>query len=163
MHMPSAASPHLSPRVVQGGGAAPVPAPVPAALDATVAPGEVVVLLLVDVAPGSRLWGYARFVLGRWPLRHVAGLRFAKQLGSGFEGGFGLRPSGTRQGLFLVFDGDAQAEAFVQASPLLASYRRHARELCVLKLRGHQCPRQLVGPRLRHRRHGACRRGPSRR
>ena len=134
MHMPSAASPHLSPRVVQGGGAAPVPAPAPAAPDTTVAPREVVVLLLVDVAPGSRLWGYARFVLGRWPLRHVAGLRFAKQLGSGFEGGFGLRPSGTRQGLFLVFDGDAQAEAFVQASPLLASYRRHARELCVLKL-----------------------------
>ena len=64
--------------------------------------GQVVLLLLVDVAPGSRLWGYARFVLGSLALRGVPGLRFSRQLGSGYEGGFGVRPSGTRQGLFLA-------------------------------------------------------------
>lgn len=132
MHLPPVATPDLLHRAAQGGGAA--PAAVPVAAPSTAASAEVVVLLLADVAPGSRAWGYARFVLGRWPLRHVQGLRFARQLGSGFEGGFGLRPSGTRQGLFLVFDGDARAEAFLQASPVLAAYRRHARELCVLKL-----------------------------
>lgn len=95
--------------------------------------GPVVVLLLVDVAPASRLWGYARFVLGSLALRGVHGLQFSRQLGSGHEGGFGLRPSGTRQGLFLVFDDDAAAEAFLH-SPRADAYRRRAREFCLVKL-----------------------------
>ena len=95
--------------------------------------GQVVLLLLVDVAPGSRLWGYARFVLGSLALRGVRGLRFSRQLGSGYEGGFGVRPSGTRQGLFLAFDDESAADAFAR-SPLADAYRRHAREICLVKL-----------------------------
>lgn len=107
--------------------AAPVPAPRGGV------GGQVVLLLLVDVAPGSRLWGYARFVLGGLALRGVQGLRFSRQLGSGHEGGFGVRPSGTRQGLFLVFDDESAAGAFIR-SPRADAYRRHARELCLVKL-----------------------------
>ena len=59
------------------------------------AAAEVAVILLVDIAPGSRLWGWSRFVVARFGLRQVPGLRFFKVLGSGHEGGFGLRPSGS--------------------------------------------------------------------
>jgi spheroidene monooxygenase len=65
----------------------------------------------------------------------VAGLRFAKVLGIGHGGGFGLRPSGSRQGLFLVFDDEALARSFVAQSPVLAGYRARAQELCVSILR----------------------------
>ena len=50
-------------------------------------------------------------------------------------GGFGLRPSGTRQGLFLAFDDEASARRFIAQSPVVDAYRRHARECCVALLR----------------------------
>jgi spheroidene monooxygenase len=103
-----------------------------------VAHDDVAVLLLACMAPGARLWGWSRIVLGAWPLRGVPGLRFAKALGSGHGGGFGLRPSLSRQGLFAVFDAQAAADAFV-ASAVIESYRAHAEELCLLKLRAISC------------------------
>jgi hypothetical protein len=99
-----------------------------------VATGPVAVMLMVDIASGARLWGWSRFVVGRFALSRVPGLRFFKVLGSGHEGGFGLRPSGSRQGLFCVFDDVAAADAFLDGSPLSAAYRAHAREYFALKL-----------------------------
>ena len=64
--------------------------------------GQVVVLVLAQMKPGSRAWGWWRIVRGPGALRGEPGLRFAKVLGSGHEGGFGLRPSGSRLGLFLL-------------------------------------------------------------
>lgn len=95
---------------------------------------DVAVLLLVELAAGSRAWGWSRIVLGQRPLRGVSGLRFAKALGSGERGGFGLRPSLSRQGLFALFDGERAAQAFL-ASPQVAAYRAHAKELCTVLLR----------------------------
>ena len=102
----------------------------------TAAASACVVLLLADIGPGlDRLWGYARFVLGPGVLRaRVPGLRFAKVLGSGHEGGFGLRPSASRQGLFALFDDRASASAFIDRSPVAEAYRRHAREFCQMEL-----------------------------
>lgn len=97
--------------------------------------GSVAVVVLVDFKAEAVLWGWSRLVLQRWPLRHVAGLKFCKVLGSGFEGGFGLRPSRSRQGLFLGFDSQSAARQFVDSSALLAGYRARARELCVAMLR----------------------------
>jgi hypothetical protein len=96
----------------------------------------VVVLLLADIASGlDRLWGHARFVLGPRALRgRVAGVRFAKVLGSGHEGGFGLRPSASRQGLFVLLEDAPSASAFLDRSPVAEAYRRHAREFCQLEL-----------------------------
>jgi hypothetical protein len=96
--------------------------------------GRVVVLVLSEFAPAYRLWGWSRLVLQRWPLRQVPGLMFSKVLGSGYEGGFGLRPSGTRQGLFLGFDNLQAAQAFVHDSPVLEAYRQRSRECCVAVL-----------------------------
>jgi hypothetical protein len=96
---------------------------------------DVIVLLLAELAAGSLLWGWSRIVLRSWPLRSVPGLRFAKALGSGQRGGFGLRPSLSRQALFAVFDGEAAADAFLETSPTVDAYRAHAGELCLVKLR----------------------------
>jgi spheroidene monooxygenase len=96
---------------------------------------DVVVLLLLELAPGALAWGWSRIVGGAALLRGVPGLRFAKALGSGQHGGFGLRPSLRRQGLLAVFDGEAAAHDFLAASPLAAAYRTHAAEWCSLVLR----------------------------
>ena len=102
-------------------------------------PDDVVVLLLIDLAPGSLLWGWSRVVFGQWLLRHVRGLRFSKAMGSGQDGGFGLRPSATRQSLFAVFDGEAAAQDFLAHSKVMTAYRAHSRECCVAVLRATSC------------------------
>jgi spheroidene monooxygenase len=114
----------------------------PASAPATLAAGgssptadDVVVLVLIDLAPGSLLWGWSRVIFGNRVLRNVRGLRFAKAMGSGEDGGFGLWPSATRQSLLAVFDGEPAAADFLAASPTMAAYRAHARECCVAVLR----------------------------
>jgi hypothetical protein len=97
------------------------------------------VLILVDIAPSSRAWGLQRYVLGAWPLRGIEGLRLVKVLGSGHDGGFGLRPSGTRQGLLCLFDTSAQAASFLYRSTLADEYRAHAREFFSVRLRAYSC------------------------
>ncbi|HRD95690.1 MAG TPA: spheroidene monooxygenase [Rubrivivax sp.] len=101
-------------------------------------PGDVVVLLLAQLARGALWWGWSRVVLRSWPLRAVQGLRFAKALGSGQHGGFGLKPSLARQGLFAVFESESAADAFL-AGDIVDAYRRHAGELCLVKLRATSC------------------------
>ena len=112
---------------------APSATPKPAA--AVRSAGSVAVVVLADLQRRSRLWAWSRLVLGRWPLRAVPGLRFAKVLGSGQGGGFGLKPSGTHRALFLGFDDEAAAMAFVEQSEVLAGYRSRAREMLVAVLR----------------------------
>lgn len=119
--------PPLAPRSATGG-------PLPSALAA-----DTVVLLLVDFDPAARLWGWLRLVRGAAALRREAGLRWCKVLGSGHDGGFGLKPSGTRQGLFCVFDTDAHARAFIDSSPLVHAYRHRAREFVALRLAPVSC------------------------
>lgn len=96
-------------------------------------------MLLADIAPSSKLWGWSRIMIGPRPLRAVPCLRFAKLLGSGFEGGFGLRPSSSRQGLFAVFGNLRSAEEFIAYSELATTYRQRSREMCVIKLRAWSC------------------------
>jgi hypothetical protein len=100
---------------------------------------DVVVLLLADIVPGSRWWGWSRIVLGGWPLRAVPGLRLAKALGSGHQGGFGLRPSASRQGLLAVFADEAAADHFIHRSAAVAAYRDRADDFVLAKLRATSC------------------------
>lgn len=99
--------------------------------------GQVATLVLIDAR--SALWAAMRLVRGRRALRGTPGLRFAKVLGSGYEGGFGLKPSATRGGLFCVFDDEASARRFLETSPTLQAYRSHAREFCSVLLRPYAC------------------------
>ena len=95
----------------------------------------VAVLMLVQMRRGAAGWGWSRVVLGERLLRQVDGLRFARALGCGRGGGFGLQPSLYRQGLFALFDNDSDADAFIDASPVTAAYRAHARECLAARLR----------------------------
>jgi quinol monooxygenase YgiN len=128
---PVSASPLLRAAAAGTNAAAPAEAAPPSSCRAD----EVAVLLLADVAPASRLWGWSRIVLGARPLRQVPGLRLAKALGSGHDGGFGLRPSVSRQGLFALFGSEAEADDFVHASPIARAYAARSREFLSLKLR----------------------------
>ena len=100
--------------------------------------GQVAVLLLADIAPRFRFWGYARFILRGLPLRGIAGLVFFKVMGSGYDGGFGLRPSGSRQALFCLFNSDASADAFLK-SEVVNAYARRSSEFCTAKLHAYSC------------------------
>jgi spheroidene monooxygenase len=68
------------------------------------------------------------------PLR-APGLLFHKVLGSGQDGGFGLAPSLSHQGLFTAFDHEAQARAFLEEAPVLDRYRQRAAEFAWLLLK----------------------------
>jgi hypothetical protein len=100
---------------------------------------QVVVLLLADIAEGSRLWGWSRIVKGPQALQDVPGLLFSKVLGSGFEGGFGLRPSPSRQGMFGLFESLSAAQAFVTDSSLLQAYQERSDEFCWALLKTWSC------------------------
>ena len=106
-----------------------------AAGEADPAGDEVAVLVLAQMKPAARAWGWWRIVRGPGALRGEPGLRFAKVLGSGHDGGFGLRPSGSRMGLFLLFDGEVSARAFIDRSAHLQAWRQRAAELCIAVLR----------------------------
>ena len=100
---------------------------------------QTIVVVLADIASESRMWGWTRIARGTQSLLAIDGMRFAKVLGSGYEGGFGLRPSSSRQGLFLVFHTALAARDFSAHSPLLQSYRERSSELCLVTLRTWSC------------------------
>jgi heme-degrading monooxygenase HmoA len=100
---------------------------------------QVVVLLLADIAEGSRLWGWSRIVKGPQALQGVPGLLFSKVLGSGYEGGFGLRPSPSRQGLFGLFESLPTAQEFIQNSTVLQAYQERSSEFYCALLKTWSC------------------------
>jgi hypothetical protein len=100
---------------------------------------QVIVLLLADIAQSSRLWGWSRIVKGPQALKNIPGLLFSKVLGSGYEGGFGLRPSPSRQGLFGLFESMQTAQDFVSNSSLLRAYQERSDEFCWALLKTWSC------------------------
>lgn len=109
--------------------------------------GEVVVLGLANVAASARLWGYARFLGGRYVLAGVPGLRFAKVLGSGHEGGFGLRPSLSLQAVLCAFESEPAADRFL-GSRFVRAYRERSHEFLTVKLRAYSVRGTWSGRRL---------------
>ena len=93
----------------------------------TPAVSGIVVVLLVDLLKTKRTWGWLRLAQGGSALKQLAGLVFAKVMGSGHEGGFGLRPSPSHQGLVLMFKTQTQANSFLQ-SETAQHYKQNARE-----------------------------------
>lgn len=87
----------------------------------------VVVVLLVDFIASQKSWGWMKLAQGTSNFKHTKGLLFSKVMGSGHEGGFGLRPSSTHQGLVLLFDAIENAQAFLE-SEIAEQYKQHARE-----------------------------------
>jgi hypothetical protein len=92
-------------------------------------------LMLVQWQPKSLLWGWSRLARGPRALAGTPGLRAAHVLGSGHNGGFGLRPSSDRQGLIGFFDTAGDAANFLFSSPTALAYRDHAAECMSVVLR----------------------------
>jgi spheroidene monooxygenase len=93
---------------------------------------QTAVLSLVNYSSESLAWGLSRFVIGKYALKNIPGLEFSKILGSGQNGGFQLRPSFRKQGLFCVFDTPENANEFRKNSALIKRYQDHADEFfCV--------------------------------
>jgi spheroidene monooxygenase len=103
--------------------------------DPTVTVSGVVLLLLAKIKPAYWTWGWNRIAFGRWTTGLVPGLQFSKVMGSGQNGGFGLVPSPSHQGMFCIFDNEDSARDFVQNSSLTALYRERSAELFTAMLR----------------------------
>jgi hypothetical protein len=103
------------------------------------ATATVALLLLCRLHPRAVPWGLWRLVLGERAVGHVPGLRFARVLGSGRDGGFGLAPGFDHQGLICFFDDEDSAHAFAEGAPVMRAYRDHARESLVALLRATSC------------------------
>ena len=100
----------------------------------------VVVVVLVDFLRAHQGWGWMRLVQGASAFKDTPGLLFTKVMGSGHEGGFGLRPSSTHQGLLCVFDSVRHAEGFM-AGVSVQQYMERAKScftamLAVTSVRG---------------------------
>ena len=87
----------------------------------------VVVVFLVDLKNNQRSWGWLKLAQGNTALMQLPGAVFSKVMGSGHEGGFGLRPSSTHQGLVMMFDSAEHAQEFLH-SEIIDQYKSHARE-----------------------------------
>lgn len=94
-----------------------------------------VVMVLAKLRPRHWAWGWNRVALGRWLTPDVPGLQFIKTLGSGLNGGFGLMPSPSHQGVFCVFDSADAAQAFIADAPLMQRYRSASDEWFAAVLR----------------------------
>lgn len=95
----------------------------------------IVVVLLSKLRSAHWHWGWQRIAFGSWWPNTTPGLKFMKTLGSGKEGGFGLMPSLSHQGMFCVFDSEDQANDFVKDSALITRYRERSEELFIATLR----------------------------
>lgn len=92
-------------------------------------------LLLAKLRPAHWPWSWGRLAFSRWQPPRAEGLRFMKTLGSGRDGGFGLVPSASHQGLFCLFSDEDAARAFIADSPIVARYRDASSECLLLTLR----------------------------
>lgn len=105
----------------------------------------VMALMLVRWQPSAIGWGLWRLVRGERALAREPGLRFARVMGSGEGGGFGLKPGMDHQGLIAFFDTDQQAENFVLRSRWSESYREHAAEVLSAVFRATQARGSWAG------------------
>ena len=98
---------------------------------------QTAVLSLVNYQKSSLSWGISRLVIGQYPFKNIPGLQFVKVLGSGKHGGFDLKPSFRKQGLFCVFKTPEQAQDFLEHSTILKAYQDHSTEYFSVMLQAY--------------------------
>lgn len=88
----------------------------------------VMLLLLMQWRHAEVPRGLSRLALRQYAIGSAPGMRFARVLGSGRDGGFGLVPSLHRQGLVAFFDDEDQARAFATGNAGVLRCRDRSRE-----------------------------------
>ncbi|MFO1328693.1 MAG: spheroidene monooxygenase [Rubrivivax sp.] len=110
----------------------PAAGPAPASGGGPVAAAQalpgVMMLLLMQWRTAWVPWGLSRLALRSFAIGRAPGMRFARVLGSGRDGGFGLVPSVHRQGLVAFFDDLDQAQAFAYGNAGVQRCRERAQE-----------------------------------
>lgn len=106
---------------------------------------QVALMVLVDIQSSEKFSGILRLMFARLWLWSTPGLEFYKHMGSGKNGGFSFRPSGTHQALFCVFKDITSAETFYASSKLIQWYRSHANEFFSVKLKTYSIKGQWSG------------------
>jgi hypothetical protein len=71
-------------------------------------------------------WGLMQLVRGPLTRPATAAMLWRKVLGSGHQGGFGLRPAWNRLGVFCAFDGNVSARHWLVTSAEAAQWRSRA-------------------------------------
>lgn len=107
------------------------------------------VVVLAHLKRGQMPWALGQLVRGPRRWNALRGLRFARVLGSGQGGGFGLRPGLDHQGVFLMFDEVADALACVATSPLIQAYRERAEDCLVAVLQASSARGRWAGQAMR--------------
>ena len=91
------------------------------------------VLLLAVWRPAYIPWGLLQLMRGPFIVPRARGMQWRKVLGSGHQGGFGLRPGLNRLGLFCAFSSEALARDWLANDPEPERWRGRAREfLCLI-------------------------------
>ncbi len=121
----------------------------PVGSGATRADPGLAVLLLARLPRRQVPWAVGQLVRGSRRWLRQRGVRFARVLGSGQQGGFGLKPGLDHQGVFLMFDDVADALACVASSPLVAAYRERADECLVAVLQASSARGRWGGQAMR--------------
>ena len=106
---------------------------------------QVALMVLVDIQSSAKISGILRLMFARLWLWSTPGLEFFKHMGSGRNGGFSFRPSGTHQALYCVFKDLTSAEKFYTSSKLMQWYRAHANEFFSVKLKTYSIKGQWSG------------------
>ena len=96
---------------------------------------QTAVLCLMDYRSDALVWGFMRFIIGKYALRKVPGIVFFRVLGSGRNGGFDVKPSLHQQGLFCVFENEDFAKQFLDTSSIITNYQKHSREFFTVILK----------------------------
>ena len=108
----------------------------------------VAVLLMSRLRPTAVPWALWRLARGAPGLGRVPGLRFARVLGSGRGGGFGLRPGLDCQGVFALFDDLPAAREFALRSPVARDYGSRAEEQFVAVMQATSARGSWAGHRM---------------
>lgn len=95
------------------------------------------IILLIKFKSNYFFWGLFQLAFGRFFMRNTPGLKFFKVLGSGENGGFGLKPSLNRQSLFCCFKSEEFAKSFLTDSSVVKKYRKKAEEFFSVELKSY--------------------------
>jgi len=107
-------------------------------LPQTTAQARLTTLTIFSIRSGHIRWGLAQMGTSVPHLQKIAGLLFFKLLGSGHGKGFGIKPNFRRYGLICTWTSEEAADAFLNSSALMQTYRNHTDEIWTVKLLPYQ-------------------------
>ncbi len=82
----------------------------------------------------QKLWAFGMMQFGHAPMSKIAGLQFYKLMGSG-KAGFNPLPDWSVYAVLQIWENEASADLFFNASPLIERYKNHSEECWTLYLK----------------------------